>query len=114
MTLAPGSLLAQLTTTATATLAYSATFHTEITRIVCASSVNDRFSIWHADSGQTAAPANALFLGNIISGGVTLQPILASHDGCGISVSAGGRIYCGSSATDAVTFSIYGITRAGR
>lgn len=114
--IAPGSLLAQLTTTAGPVLAYSAVHQTEITRIVACNNgaTNDKFSLWHADEGQAATAGCALYIGNTLSGNSTLVPVSAATDGGGITVKAGGRFYCGSSGTDVVTFSIYGNTRAGR
>lgn len=115
MNLAPGSLLAQVQATAGPVLAYSAIHQTEVQRVVVASVIatNDKFSIWHANEGQGASAGCALYLDNIISGAVTITPI-CDTDGCGVTVKAGGRIYVGSSGTAAQTFSLYGVTRAGR
>lgn len=115
MSLAPGSLLAQVQATAGPVLAYSAIHQTEIQRIVVASVIatNDKFSLYHANEGQAASAGCALYLDNIISGATTITPVVDT-DGCGITVKAGGRFYVSSSGTAAQTFSLYGVTRAGR
>lgn len=73
---------------------------------------NDKYSFWHADSGGFTN-GSALFSSCVISGNSTLT-IIQGSDGEGISVKAGGKIGVASSGTSALTFSIYGITRAGR
>ena len=114
--LAPGSLLAQVQTTAGPSLAYSAAYQTEITRIVVASVIasNDKFSLYHDDTGRNYSATTALFLNNIISGAQTIQPVISYFDGGGISVKAGGTLGVSSSGTGAITISIYGVTRPGR
>ena len=116
MILAPASLLAQLQATAGPTLAYSAIHQTEIQRVMVASVIagNDKYGLYHADSGQAASAGCALHLDTILSGNVTVIPILANEYGTGITVKAGGRIYVASSGTAAQTFSLYGVTRPGR
>lgn len=112
---APGSLLAQLQATAGPVLAYSAIHQTEIERIVVANVIttNDRYSIYHADEGQGASVGCALYYQNVLSANTTITPVYDS-DGSGVTVKAGGRVYVESSGTFAITFSIYGVTRAGR
>ena len=114
--LAPGSLLAQVQTTAGPSLAYSAAYQTEITRIVVASviSTNDKFSLYHDDGGRNYSSINALFVNNIISSGQTIHPVISYFDGGGLSVKSGGTIGASSSSTGAITISIYGVTRPGR
>jgi hypothetical protein len=111
MSAAAGSLLAQTRPSGTsAALAYTATLHTEITRVVICNTTGAAAdaSLFHDDSGTTYNQTTALLYGTAIAAYSTLT--IDSHVGSGFMVKPSGKIAVQTSVGSALTFSFYGIT----
>lgn len=109
---ASGSLLAQTRpSSTTAATAFTATKHTEVTRIsVCNSSTATTFGLYHHDTGTTYTQATALFYDAPIAANTTVF-IDVEGNGGGIAVSPSGTIGVKTGAANNITFSIYGVTQ---
>ena len=107
-----GAQLAQVRpgVTTTTTL-FSATLRTEVTCIFVAntSTASCSMSLYHDDDGTTYSEATALYNAKTVPVNDTIK-IEANVPGSGLTIRAGGSLGCKSSVTNALTFTVYGIT----
>lgn len=110
------SLLAQTRPSSTsATSAFSSILATTITRIHITNTTGSAAaaSVYHDDDGTTFDQTTALLYSKSIAAN-TSETIEAASLDSGITVAAGGAIGVRSQTPSALTFSLYGVTRAGR
>lgn len=97
------------------TVVFTAVLATTITRVQIAnntaSAVN--VSLYHDNDGTTFDKTTVIYPGTAIAAN-TAATIEAQSIDSGITIAAGGSLGALTSTSDAVTITLYGITRAGR
>jgi len=112
MNFASASLLAQSRPSGTtAVTAYTASIRTEITLIYIANTTGSpaAYSVYHDDGGTTFDATTALHEANSLAAN-TSTTIRASDLGGGVTVNAGGSLGIKTGTSNALTFSVYGVT----
>jgi hypothetical protein len=96
----------------TATSVYTATMITEVTRIIICNTTSSAadFSLYHDDDGSTFDETSALHFAQTVPPYSTVT-IEAGNMGAGLMVTGSGQIGVQTSTSNALTFTLYGITQ---
>ena len=112
--LAPGSQLAQVQGSSTASLLYAATIRTEVKSIKIANTTGatSKFRLFHDDDGTTYSSATCLYWDVPVTSGQTLS-LDAEYDG-GINVAKNGNLGFRCDVSQALTVTVYGVVQQVR
>jgi hypothetical protein len=117
MSLAPGSLLAQVRpSNTTAATAFTAVIQTEILRVVIANTTNSSatFRLFHDVGGSTYDESNALAWDVIIDKNSISDSLQAYGSGSGFTLLPGDTLGVRTSVNSALTFNFYGVVASSR
>jgi len=117
MSLAPGSLLAQVRpSNTTAATAFTAVIQTEILRVVIANTTGSAatFRLFHDVGGSTYDESNALAWDVSIAAGSISDSLQAYGSGSGFTLLPGDTLGVRTSVNSALTFNFYGVVASSR
>lgn len=97
------------------TVVFTAVLATTITRVQLANSTGSavNVSLYHDDDGTTFDKTTVIYPGVSVAAN-TMAAIEAQSIDSGITLAAGGSLGALTSTSDAVTITLYGVTRLGR